>query len=160
MSQFSVGEINTVNVINTGTEYRKLPIVTGVLPTPTYVAKATADIVDGSLSAVVVTNNGSNYSKAKAIVEGNALLEVVQDQGRVTGIVVKHPGSGYTTPPTINIVESDVRVYLSSETIGLPRNVRIINNGGSYHNDKTLSSTIRSNYIFKVSNFRRCIWYW
>ena len=154
MSQFSVGEINTVNVINTGTEYRKLPIVTGVLPTPTYVAKATADIVDGSLSAVVVTNNGSNYSKAKAIVEGNALLEVVQDQGRVTGIVVKHPGSGYTTPPTINIVESDVRVYLSSETIGLPRNVRIINNGGSYHNDKTLSSTIRSNYIFKVSNFR------
>nr|BAR39523.1 strucutural protein [uncultured Mediterranean phage uvMED] len=154
MSQFSIGEIKSVNVINSGSEYRRLPIVSGVLPTPTYVATAITEIEDGSLSAVQVTYNGSNYSKAKAIVEGNALLEVVQDQGRVTGLIIKHAGSGYTTAPTVKIVESDQRIYLSSETIGVPRNVRIVNNGGSYHNDKTLSSTIRSNYIFKLSNFK------
>ena len=104
MSQFSIGEIKSVNVINSGSEYKRLPIVSGVLPTPTYVSTATTEIEDGSLSAVQVTYNGSNYSKAKAIVEGNALLEVVQDQGRVTGLVIKHAGSGYTTAPTVKIV--------------------------------------------------------
>ena len=153
MSRFSIGEINSVDVINTGGEYRRLPIVSGVLPTVTYRAQATAEITDGSITGVSVSYNGQNYSKPKAVVSGNAILDVVLDNGRVTGITIVHGGSGYTSAPTIKIVETDLEIYLSSEDIGIPRNVRIINNGGSYHSDQTLSSTIRSNYIFRVSNF-------
>lgn len=153
MSKFSIGEIETVSIINSGNEYRKLPIVSGVVPTTSYKAEAIAEITDGSVTGVTLTRNGSNYSKPKAIIDGNALLDVVLDQGKITGILITNPGSKYTAVPTIKIVETDLEVYLSGEDIGVPRNVRIINNGGSYHNDNTLSSTFRSNYIFKVSNF-------
>ena len=152
-SKFSIGAIDTINVINIGGEYKKLPIVVGVAPTETLKATATTDIYNGSISGVTVVTAGSNYSKPKAIVEGNALLDVVSDAGVITGIIVIDAGSGYTVAPEVRIVESDVEVYLSSSDIGVPRNIRIINNGGTYHSDTTLSSTIRSNYVFTLSNF-------
>ena len=106
--------------------YRRLPIISGVLPTVTYRAQATAEITDGSITGVSVSYNRQNYSKPKAVVSGNAILDVVLDNGRVTGITIVHGGSGYTYTPTIKIVETDLEIYLSSEDIGVPRNVRIV----------------------------------
>ena len=152
-SKFSIGAIDKINVINIGGEYKKLPIVVGVLPTETLRSTAITSIYDGRIDAVTITNAGSQYSKPKAIVEGNAKLDVVSDNGIVTGILVKDAGSDYTVAPEVTIVESDTKVYLESSDIGVPRNIRIINNGGTYHSDTTLSSTIRSNYILTISNF-------
>ena len=87
-SLFAVGEIDSIKVSNTGLNYKKLPIVTG--------------IIDSS---------------------GN--------------------------------VDTTVKCYLSSNDIGIPSNIKIINNGGSYHNDDSLKSTFRSNYVFTLSNFNQ-----
>ena len=42
---------------------------------------------------------------------------------------------------------------MNSKNIGIPRNIKIINNGGSYHNDSTLTSSFTSNYILTLSGF-------
>tara|TARA_B100000214_G_scaffold20291_1_gene13552 strand:+ start:2465 stop:11026 length:8562 start_codon:yes stop_codon:yes gene_type:complete len=153
MSKFSVGAIDKINVINVGGEYKKLPLVVGVTPTETLRSTAITEVYNGSISGVTIVNAGSNYSKPKVIVEGNAVLTPVVNNGSLTGIIITDAGSDYTVAPEVTIVESDIRVYLSSVDIGIPRNIRIINNGGAYHNDTTLDSTIRSNYILKVSDF-------
>jgi hypothetical protein len=152
-SRFSIGEIDTIEVTNIGSEYKKIPIVIGALPTESYRASAIVDISNGSISGVRVISGGSNYSNPRAVVDGNAVLDVVVDNGIITGVLIKHPGSGYNSIPEVRIVETDVKIYLESEDIGLPRNIRIISNGGSYHTDSTLRSSLRSNYVFTVSNF-------
>ena len=96
-----------------------------------------------------------NYTTPIVVVDGNASLTPIVDAGKVTGIVIDDAGSGYTTAPIITIVESSVNCFLQSADIGIPRNVKIINNGGAFHNDQTLKSSFRSNYIFVVSNFEK-----
>ena len=83
-SIFSIGEINSVKITNIGTDYKKIPIVTGIYD-----------------------NDGK--------------------------------------------IDTNVLCFLNSSDIGVPRNIRIINNGGSFHNDKTLKSSFKSNYILTVS---------
>jgi len=85
-SRFSVGKINSVKITNIGIDYKKIPIVTGIID-----------------------------------VDGN--------------------------------VDTNINCYLNSTNIGVPRNIKIINNGGSYHNDNTISSSFTSNYIFTLSGF-------
>ena len=85
-SLFSVGKINSIRISNIGTDYKKIPIVTGIYD-----------------------------------IEGN--------------------------------LDTSVECYLNSTTIGVPRNVKMINNGGGYHNDMTLSSDVTSNYILTLTNF-------
>ena len=85
-SRFSIGNINSIKITNIGIDYKKVPIVTGIIDA-----------------------------------DGN--------------------------------VDKNVDCYLNSTNIGVPRNVKIINNGGSYHNDNTLTSLFTSNYIFTLSGF-------
>ena len=85
-SRFSIGEINSIKITNIGIDYKKIPIVTGIIDA-----------------------------------DGN--------------------------------VDNTVDCYLNSTNIGVPRNIKIVNNGGSYHNDSTLTSSFTSNYIFTLSGF-------
>ena len=85
-SLFSVGEINSVKIINIGVDYIKIPIVTGI------------------------------YNSSGDI-------------------------------------DTTVKCYLNSDNIGVPRSIEIQNNGGSYHNDQTIKSSFKSNYILILSNF-------
>jgi len=154
-SPFSVGQIESVRITNIGGDYKKVPIVRGIVPTESLLAKATCQIEDGRISSVTVDASGSDYTSPIVVVEGNASLTPIVDAGKVTGIIIDDAGSGYTAAPTITIAESSVNCFLQSADIGIPRNVKIINNGGAFHNDQTLKSSFRSNYIFVVSNFEK-----
>lgn len=154
-STFSVGEINSIKITNIGGNYKKIPIVDGIVPTKSLLAEASCTIEDGRVSSISVTSSGSNYRKPIVVVSGNAKFTAILDAGKITGIVIDDAGSGYTEAPTITIAESDVNCFLQSPDIGVPRNVKIVNNGGSFHNDQTLKSSFRSNYIFAVSNFNK-----
>lgn len=154
-SIFSVGEISKVKITNIGKDYKKVPTVIGVVPTQSMLASASCTLVDGRIDGVTVTNGGSNYSKPIVYVNGTASLSAIVDSGRITGISIVNSGSEYTEAPEITIIESDLDCFFNSNDIGVPQNVKIINNGGSYHNDQTLKSSVRSNYVFKLSNFDR-----
>ena len=154
-SRLAIGAINKVQVTNIGRDYKKVPVVRAVQPTSSYSATATCGIDSGRIVSVSVDSPGKNYSKPVAVCSGNAKFVVISDQGRVTGIEIVDSGSGYTTAPTITIAESDVECYINSSSIGVPRNINVINVGGSFHGDNTLGSTFRSNYSLVISNFTK-----
>tara|TARA_B100000965_G_scaffold280302_1_gene238119 strand:- start:35402 stop:46807 length:11406 start_codon:yes stop_codon:yes gene_type:complete len=156
--QFAIGAINTVDIINLGLNYKKVPVIKGVDPTTDYRASATVlfDTISNIITGVEIVEKGSNYSKPKVIITdgdgSDASFDIVERNGEIFSIVVSSPGKGYTYTPTIRIIESDTQAYVSSSTIGIPQSVNIIQNGGGYHLDKTVSSNFTSSYVLNVES--------
>jgi len=158
-SQYAVGKIHKIDIINTGTSYKRIPIVSGVVPTieNECIAEVVYDSIGKKIFGVKIINQGKNYSKpAIAIVNGDgtgARFSVKTLDGKVKEIKVEDSGSNYTYTPTIKVIESDAQIYLNSKDIGAPQNVKIITNGASYNNDNTTLPVFNSNTIFVLKNF-------
>lgn len=150
-SSFSIGKINTVKITNIGGDYKKIPIIRGAIPARP--AQAVATVRDGRIFSVTVTESGSDYVNPIIVIDGNAELSAVSDSGKITGINIDNFGSEYSNTPTITIAESEIECFLNSDDIGIPRNMKVIANGGGFYSDQTLRSSFRSNYIFTVSSF-------
>jgi len=157
-SKFAVGAINKVALENLGQNYLRVPIVTGV-----DIAKENKAIVqtrynniNKSIDFVTVLDGGKNYSKPKAVVVNGdgygAEFSVFSRGGKVLQVDVIYGGKNYTYPPTVEIIESDVKMYFQSKNIGIPRSVEIIDNGVDYHSDNTLISSYTSNLVLLLKN--------
>jgi len=158
-SAFAVGEIASVSITNIGDNYQKTPIVTGVLPAPDNIATATVlyDDYTKTIVGVRVDTKGANYSNPKVVITDgdgrDATFNVISRNGEILDIRVKNRGKGYTAAPSIAIVESDAFIYTRGAKIGVPKNVSIVRNGGSFHKDKTLYSDYSSPYTFILNNY-------
>lgn len=156
--QFCVGKINDIKITNLGVNYKKSPIIIGADPNPNFKAKATVIFDDATktITGIRTDLKGSNYSSPKVIIiDGDGVdaeFDVVVRNGEIFSLTVKNPGTGYTYAPIVDIIESDVEAYVDSSTIGVPQSVSIIRNGGSFHLDKTVSSTFTSNYTVSMKN--------
>ena len=154
--QFAVGAINDVKITNLGLNYKKVPIILGVDPNQNYKASARVIFDDATktITDIEIINKGSNYSKPKVIIiEGDgvdATFDIVARQGEIFSAVVSNPGSGYTSAPIVDIIESDVEAYVESNTIGVPQSISIVRNGGAFHLDKTVSSIFTSKYTVSL----------
>ena len=157
--QFAIGEIDEISIINSGSNYKKLPLIKGISPAESYRGTATVlfDETTKVITSVRIDSFGSNYVNPIAIItDGDgvgAIFKVVQVEGKLFSINVENPGRGYTYAPTIKIVESDLEIYVSGSKIGIPRGITIIDNGGAYHLDKTISSQVSSQYTVSLTNF-------
>ena len=126
-SQFAIGSISNISINDTGSNYESLPICRGVLPSITNIAtvSATIDTTTGYLSSVVVEEQGNNYSKPVALItDGDGFdykLECISENGKVKAVNILNLGRGFTYNPTIKIFESDVKVFLTSVNIGIPK---------------------------------------
>jgi len=155
--QFAVGEINSYKIINLGSDYKKTPIITGVYPNSNFIATATVvfDEETKLITGIDIDTVGSNYSKPKVVVvdgDGEDVeFEAVASDGKIFSLTVKNPGRNYTYAPIVNIIESDVEAYVDSSTIGIPQSVSIIQNGGAFHLDKTISSDFTSKYTVSLT---------
>ena len=103
-------KITRVTVRDPGTGYTKAPKVT-ISGGGGTGAKAIAQIVGGSLAAVIVTDGGSGYSSVSVNLSGGGAAaaakaavnpEDIVDR-RVTKVTVADPGTGYATKPTVTI---------------------------------------------------------
>jgi hypothetical protein len=157
--QFAIGAINTFKVINLGLNYKKVPTIVGCDPNKDYKAKATVlyDLSTNLVTGVRIDEKGSNYVNPKIVIsKGDGVdldFNVVVRNGEIFSITVKNPGRGYTFTPEIEIIEGNVEAYVQSSTIGVPQSITLINNGGAFHLDKTVSSDFTSKYIFSITNF-------
>ena len=160
-SAFSVGGISKVAITNIGDTYRKTPIVTGVFPSEDNLATATVlfDSFTKTITGVRVDTFGANYSKPVVVItDGNTGIDAsftvtMGAGGKVFDIKVKTKGKGYTSAPTIAIIESDVKLFAQGEDIGVPKNVSIVRNGASFHKDKTLYSDYTTPYVYALKNY-------
>ena len=155
--QFAIGGINDVSIINLGLNYRKPPVVVGVDPTESYRASATVLFDDASqtITGVNISNIGSNYVNPKVVVtkgDGSGVeFNIVVRNGEIFSITIANPGRGYTYAPEIIIVESEVKAFVESSSIGVPQSIKITDNGGAFHLDNTVSSTFSSNYTVSLT---------
>ena len=112
------------------------------------------DTASNIITGVNITNEGTNYSNPKVVITNgdgvDASFNIVSRQGKIFSITVENEGRGYTFAPEIIIVEGDVDAYVDSNSIGVPKSIRITRNGAAYHLDKTVASSITSNYILSV----------
>jgi len=156
-SPFAIGKIDKIKITNTGQNYKKIPTVDGVLPSAEY--ECLVDPIYDTLNKTVVgfdiIQQGINYSKPKAIIidsESEYEFKCIQESGKVTSILVLNGGK-FTEKPTVKIIETDVSIFLESETIGVPQNISIVNNGYYFNADKTTLAKYKSNTTFLLKDF-------
>ena len=149
-SKFAIGKINSVVVENFGENYKRVPTVYGVDVAQEYEAtiSVTYDSIEKKIKSITVIDGGKNYSKPKAIVvdgDGSEVeFEVLVNNGSISRVTVINEGKNYTYLPTVKIIETDVKLYFTSNDIGIPQTVNIIENGYAFHSDKTLYSEFKS----------------
>jgi hypothetical protein len=137
------GLINSFKVDNSGFDYVDIPSVIGI-EVPNIRKAIVSPIFDasGGIKSFNILNTGDGYINPKIIVTGDGVsgqyLPIVQNQ-KITNISVIRPGSGFTKIPSVEIIESSNKIYLSSDNVGCPKVVSIQNSGNFYSLD---SSTI------------------
>lgn len=141
----AVGSISSVDVLNLGSGYKKIPLVVGGTLKPEYEATVTAnwDPVTMSIDSVTVNTAGSNYSKPKIVItDGDgkeASFEVLKTfDNKISGVVVINKGKNYTYKPSLRIIEGDVRVYALGSNIGITKNIEMEFNGSGIWNDTSI----------------------
>jgi len=158
-SQFAIGSIKSLSIVNTGSNYDLIPVCKGILPTSSYEASVTAsiDTTTGYLSSIVVNNQGQNYSKPVALItDGNGFnykLECISENGKIKAVNIINPGEGFTYNPEIKIFESDVKIFFTSNNIGIPKNIKLINNGFGYNSDYSTLPIFKSTNTFVLKDF-------
>ena len=156
-SSFAIGKINSIKISNTGKNYKKLPLVTGVLPSQEYecIVDPIYNTVDKTVNGFNIINQGKNYSKPKVVVinsdDTSYNFKCIQEGGKITSILILNGGK-FDQKPSVKIVESDVTIHFESENIGVPQNVSIVNNGYYFNNDKTSLAKYKSTTTFVLTN--------
>ncbi len=149
-STTSIGKINTVLIQNAGKNYKKIPIILGASIAEEYKAiiEVTYNGEQKNIISVSILNGGKNYSKPKIlVVDGDgfgAKFDIITKNGSISAITVLDGGKNYSYAPKLEVIETDVKLYANSNTIGTPQTITIIDNGRSFHNDKTLYSSYKS----------------
>jgi hypothetical protein len=142
-SKFATGKIQSVLIENFGENYTKVPTIYGVDIAQEYEAfiDVIYDAVNKKIKSIAVLDGGKNYSKPKVlVVDGDgdgAEFDIILENGSISRVIVTNEGNNYTYKPTVKIIETDVRLFFTSNNIGLPQTVNIIENGYGFHADKT-----------------------
>lgn len=158
-SSFALGKISKVTIDNSGSSYTNVPLIDGVLVSSVKEAKVEPiyDSVNKKIVSVRVVNGGENYTNPKiAIVNSNdygARFKVYQENGKIKKVDVINTGFGFEYLPELKVYEGAVKLYAYSNDIGIPKNVKFINNGGGFYQDNSVLSTYRSAYTLLISNF-------
>ena len=154
----AIGNIDSLKVVNSGSSYNLIPTVIGVSPSQSFRAEAEPvwDEVSQTIVGFDIIDPGRNYSKpAVVVLEGDGVnYEFVCSsfQGKVTKIEVVKGGSGFTFKPTITIVESDLTIYLESDNIGLPKDIKIGDPGKGFNSDTSQLGSYKSPTTFVLRN--------
>ena len=156
----ATGKISSIAITNLGSGYKALPIVSGIsVPTSNEaILDVSYDPVNKIIVDVAVVDGGQNYYSPKVeVVSGGGSgykFQVLTNNRKIVRVIVLEGGTGYTTKPTLKIVESDVEIYPLSNNIATPRNIRVINPGSAFNTDRTLLAKYRSNYTLKLSGVK------
>ena len=158
-SLLAKGEINSIRVSNQGSNFLLLPSVKGVVPSIGNECLATVNWNQTfeNISSITINYAGKNYSKPEAVLVSStgsgAKFELLTNSlGEITAIVTKNKGSGYKTPPVIKIIETDLKMYCKSSSIGLPKSTRILFNGQNISKDVSLRKIFTGSRILVLKN--------
>ena len=123
------------------------------------------DPLQGEKIALYVTSTKVLYSTdIKSPHDGTGIISYTSKSlfsiGEINSLKITNIGKDYKKIPIVTgiynkdgKIDTSVSAFLNSTDIGVPKSIEIESNGGSYHNDLTLKSSVRSNYIIELSGF-------
>ena len=155
----SIGKIASIALDNLGSNYRSLPIIKGVVPATGFKAtvEASRNILSNKITELTITDPGQGYSKPEAVVssgDGTGLkISLTTENGSVVKAEIINAGSDYTYTPSIDIIETDNKLFFESNDIGIPQSIKFIRHGSGYHNDNSIIPFFTSPYALKLSGF-------
>ena len=106
---FELGRLTGITIVSAGSGYTSVPVIEiDAPPFPPRRAQGIADVANGFVVGVRITDVGRAYESAPAVVlvggggTGARATSTVKD-GVVTSITITAPGTGYTTSPSVRI---------------------------------------------------------
>ena len=160
-SATSIGSINGISIINGGSNFDTIPSILGALPAKEFecIVDANWDPSTRSLVSASIINSGKGYIKPQAVVisetgSGSKFDLSIDENGSISGIIIKNKGSGYKQKPTIRIIETYIKAYYQSINIGLPKTIEIISNGKNYNSDYSTSKQYSGCTILEIKDLR------
>ena len=104
------GSVTKITILSPGSGYTNAPqVLIAAPPYPPEQAVASAQVVNGFLVGVTLTNGGRGYAQTPRIWlnggggTGASVSAGIDTNGTITGIQVLNPGSGYTNAPQVVI---------------------------------------------------------
>lgn len=159
-SLFAIGRIADIKISNGGKSYKKIPTVLGVKPNREFecIPKLNYDEREGRLLSVSIDIAGKGYSKPIVILQSSSSVlpkfNIVKGiNGEIIAIIPETTDIVFNEKPLIYVAESDVKIYLESNTIGRPKNIKVLMNGSNYYNDNSLKSRYTSHQILTIKEF-------
>ena len=150
------GLIRSISLDNSGSEYFKIPTVTGVEVPESDAAQLVPILNGGQITSLNVINGGSGYIDAEIITVGGdgipGAFNANIKNGKVINVTTVIPGRNYTILPTFKVVEKSHKIYATSKTIGVAKSVTITNSGSSYSKDTTTIPRYSSSIVVLLSN--------
>jgi len=138
-SKNATGIINSLKVDNSGVDYIDIPSLIGV-EVPSFRKAVVSPKFDsfGGIESFEILNPGSGYINPKIVVIGDGIqgqyTPIVQN-GSISNVSIVKRGSGFTKIPKVEVIESRNKIYLTSDNIGVPKNIFISNSGNFYSSD-------------------------
>lgn len=159
-SSSALGSIKTISVINGGSNSQQLPPIIGVRPglDNECLADVQWNSISKNITGITIINPGKDYSKPKAIlIDGDGILaEFLVNKtadNKIGAITVVNSGRNYSYKPSIKIIETDVKLYYSSTTIGTPNKITLLQNGNNFNSDSSISKIFTTPRILILKNF-------
>ncbi|AOV58590.1 structural protein [Synechococcus phage S-CAM3] len=154
----SIGKIASISLDNLGDNYNSMPVIKGVVPAQGFRAniEAIRDASKNNISELSIVDSGKEYSKPDVIITGDGTgleIELTVDGGRISAAKITNPGSGYLSTPTLDIIETDNKLFFTSLDIGVPQSAKFINNGTFYFDDDSIISSYETPQVLLLSNF-------
>lgn len=159
-SLFAIGRISEVKISNGGKSYKKIPTVLGVKPNREFecIPNLNYDSREGRILSVSIDIAGKGYSKPIVVLQSSSTVlpkfNIVKgNNGEIVAIIPDTTDIVFNEKPLIYVAESDVKIYLESNTIGRPKNIKVLMNGSNYYNDNSLKSRYTSHQIIGIKEF-------
>lgn len=161
-SKFATGPIAKINISNPGSGYKQLPTVYGCRVASKYECLASLDYntTTKKIDAITIDLSGSNYSKPKAVLiykdrviaPNYRIVKNVVTDG-IVAIINEDTSLTFDEEPQIFVIETDLDIFYSSDSIGTIKNIKIIENGSNYYDDYSILPYFKSHQILMIKNF-------
>jgi hypothetical protein len=159
-SNFAIGKIDKLKIVNSGRLYKKLPSIQGCRVATEFecIPEINWDEKNKRIISVSVFFPGSGYSNPEIFVDGNYSkkpeFDIVKgNNGEIVAILMKDSTITFKEKPLVYIIEKNIKAFLGSNNIGQPKNIKIEYNGSNFYNDTSISSVYTSHQILQISNF-------
>jgi len=157
-SESALGKIVSIENIDGGFGFKKLPTVIGVTHKEVDAVRLAFTLSSGGgFDTVSILNSGTRYTndvelRISTSTGSGAVLSPVIVDGRVQSVTITSPGRGYKVFDKIVAIDKSATIFPKSDSIGKIKTIRFNNYGNRLSVDRTLAKELKFDVKIIVTN--------